>query len=394
MRLQREIRAEGGARTSSTHDPAAPERVSGAAADGGGTIRVASVPASHVYVQHLAPVTALDELPAIARLRDPDPDDPERPAGAKWWPPTMLEPAWVRAHPEFDLMHLQFGFDARSPAQLQQLVDALRETGRPLVYTVHDLRNPHHEHRDAHDAQLDVLIPAAAALVTLTPGTAAEIRRRWGAEARVLPHPHVVDLDTMRRMSDRTPRSPGDAFRVGVHVKSLRASMNPLPVLRVLTEVVRELSGAVLQVNGHTDVLRPGERYDRALAEFLEEAAAEGLLELHVHDFLDDAALWAYLSSLDASVLPYRFGTHSGWLEACRDLGTAVIAPDCGYYREQGPVFEYRNHDDVFDPQSLRAAVHRAYRTASPVPLGVEQRIVQREAIARAHAQLYEEVLR
>ncbi len=349
-----------------------------------------------MYVQHITPTAALDGPPAIERLLDPDPDSPDRPAGAKWWPPTMLEPEWVLTHPGFDVMHLQFGFDARTPAQLQELVDALRQTARPLVYTVHDLRNPHHDTRHAHDAQLDVLIPAADALVTLTEGAAAEIRSRWGAEARVLPHPHVVDLATMARVAATRPRRRhGDPLRIGVHVKSLRASMNPLPVLRALTEIVAELPGAVLQVNGHTDVLHAaGERYDRPLAEFLDGAAAAGLLELHVHDFLDDDALWAYLAALDVSVLPYRFGTHSGWLEACRDLGTAVIAPDCGYYREQGPVFEYRNHDDDFDPESLRSAVHRAYAAASPEPLSVGERAAQRDAIARAHAELYEAVLR
>ena len=41
------------------------------------------------------------------------------------------------------------------------------------------------------------------------------------------------------------------------------------------------------------------------------------------------------------SVLPYRFGTHSGWLEACFDLGTAVIAPSCGFYRQQHPCGEF-----------------------------------------------------
>src|SRR5690606_35496359 len=129
-------------------------------------------------------------------------------------------------------------------------------------------------------------------------------------------------------------------------------------------------------------------------AEFLERAAADGLLELRIHDFLDDEALWAYLASLDVSVLPYRFGTHSGWLEACRDLGTAVIAPDCGYYREQGPVFEYRNHDDDFDPDSLRSALHRAYAAPPPEPLSVERRSAQRAELARAHARMYEELLR
>ncbi len=175
-----------------------------------------------------------------------------------------------------------------------------------------------------------------------------------------------------------------------MHVKSLRASMNPLAVLRVLTEVVSELPGGVLQVNGHSDVLLPdGERYDAELAGFLRDAEADGAVELRVHDFLDDEALWAYLESLDVSVLPYRFGTHSGWLEACRDLGTAVVAPDCGYYRDQGPVFEYGNNESGLDADSLADAVQHAYAAPRAVPLPIAYRRDQRQQVAEAHARLY-----
>ncbi|WP_235038235.1 glycosyltransferase [Microbacterium sp. 18062] len=359
------------------------------------TIRVASVPASHVYVRHLDPPHPGDGLPRVERLADPDPDSPGRSTVSRWWPPAMLEPEWVRAHRDFDVFHLQFGFDAQTPAQLGGLVAALRETGRPLVQTVHDLRNPHHATRAEHDAQLDVLIPAADALVTLTPGAAAEIRRRWGRDARVLPHPHVVEADRIRLARIRRPRARREGFRVGVHVKSLRASMNPLPILRVLAAAIGEIPGGVLQVNGHRDVLRPGGAgYEPELGAYLAEAEAAGLLELHVHDFLPDAALWDYLESLDASVLPYRFGTHSGWLEACRDLGTAVIAPTCGYYREQGPVFAYGNDEDGLDEESLLAALHDAAVAGAPEPLPVEHRLGERQAIADAHARLYRDLLR
>lgn len=355
-----------------------------------GVIRVASVPADHVYVRHLSPVDAVDDLPLIVRLDDPDPDDPRQSATSRWWPPAMLDPQWVRDRSDFDVFHLQFGFDARAPEELQELVAALRETNRPLVYTVHDLRNPHHASRDEHDAQLDVLIPAADTLVTLTDGAAAEIESRWGRRPLVLPHPHVADFGAMRRAMHNSVRRSVSEFRVGVHVKSLRASMNPLAVLRVLTEVVSELPGGVLQVNGHSDVLLPdGERYDAELAGFLHDAEADGAVELRVHDFLDDEALWAYLESLDVSVLPYRFGTHSGWLEACRDLGTAVVAPDCGYYRDQGPVFEYGNNESGLDADSLADAVQHAYAAPRAVPLPIAYRRDQRQQVAEAHARLY-----
>ena len=91
--------------------------------------------------------------------------------------------------------------------------------------TVHDLRNPHHHERDLHDAQLGVLVEAADAVLTLTPGAAAEIAERWGREALVVPHPHVVDGAAALRV-----RGPAhDGFVIGVHAKSLRAGMDPLP---------------------------------------------------------------------------------------------------------------------------------------------------------------------
>ena len=352
----------------------------------GRVLTVASVPAAHVYVRHLAPEVRPG---AVVRLPDPDPDRPGRSTVEKWWPPVMLRPEWVRRH-EVDVFHLQFGFDACGPEQLADLVAALRERGTPYVHTVHDLRNPHHASRAAHDAQLDVLLPAADAVVTLTPGAAREIRERWHREAVVLPHPHVVELDTAARIRARRARDPRPGFRIGLHVKSLRASMDPLRILPTLVETARSLPGAVLQVNAHRDVLDDdGARRDERLATYLRTHAAVGDLELEVHDFLPDDALWDYLASLDVSVLPYRFGTHSGWLEACRDLGTTVVAPTCGFFAEQGPVLDYVHDEASFDAHSLVAALTRAYEERPQWGASLEERRVQRAAVADAHERLY-----
>ncbi|CAM4010613.1 glycosyltransferase family 1 protein [Nocardioides marinus] len=344
------------------------------------------MPSGHVYVRHLAPE---EDDGRVVRLPDPDPDTPQRPAGARWWPPVMLRPEWAR-DADFDLLHLHFGFDAVDPSTLGELTEVLRGRGKPFVLTVHDLRNPHHEDRALHDAQLDVLVPAADALVTLTTGAAAEIRRRWDREALVLPHPHVVPLAAMEAAQERRSWARGDTFRVGLHVKSLRASMAPMRLLPTLVDTVAQLPGAVLQVNGHRDVLDPdGARRDESLAAYLHEQADAGRLELHVHDFLDDQALWAYLASLDVSVLPYRFGTHSGWLEACRDLGTAVVAPTCGFYADQGPVLSYTHDESHLDEDSLAAALRRAHEQRSTHGISVAERRAQRATVAAAHDRLY-----
>ncbi|MCW2762449.1 MAG: hypothetical protein JWR85_2650 [Marmoricola sp.] len=350
----------------------------------GTTTLVASVPASHVYVRHIAAET--DD--GVARLPDPDPASPGQSTEQVWWPPVMLSKEWIQQH-DFDVFHVQFGFDAFDPEDLREVIDAVHARGRMFVQTVHDLRNPHHSSRELHDAQLAVLLHGADEVVTLTNGAAEEIERRWGRTAHVLSHPHVVDFATMD--AQRTMVGSGDGrFRLGLHVKSLRASMDPLTILRTLLEAVRALPGAVLQVNGHKDVLLPnGARYDHALATFLRESEVAGLLELQVHDFMSDAQLWDYLTGLDASVLPYRFGTHSGWLEACRDLGTSVIAPTCGYYAEQGPVHSYVLDEHGFEPASLVRAVNEAYEAGPVRPLSVQQRRAQRAAVAEAHRVLY-----
>jgi glycosyltransferase involved in cell wall biosynthesis len=359
-----------------------------ARATGSRQVVVASVPSGHVYVRHLA---AEDES-QVRRLPDPDPADPRRSAEQAWWPPVMLDPAWIRAA-EFDVFHLQFGFDAWSPDRLHEVVAALRARRKPFVYTVHDLRNPHHEARELHDAQLDVLVPAADALVTLTDGAAAEILHRWGRAAHVVPHPHVVDLDLMDLIRARHVASSGGP-RVGLHVKSLRSGMSPERLLPTLLQFAAATPGAVLQVNGHRDVLEPtGARYDEALARRLRAAADDDLVDLRVHDFMSDDDLFDYLASLDVSVLPYRFGTHSGWLEACRDLGTTVVAPSCGHYADQGSVVTYEHDEDRFDAASLHRALQQAVAQPGLGAMTAGERRAQRAGVAAFHVGLYRELM-
>lgn len=351
-------------------------------------IRIASVPAGHVYVRHCS----VPEDDGVRRLEDPRPNGAPS-TSQRWWPPVMLQPNWIDAHHEdFDVFHLHFGFDAQSPAQLRQLVDALHRHGKPFVYTVHDLRNPHQTDPAIHDAALDVIVPAADRLITLTPGAARTISSRWGRTATVLPHPHVVEPP---RMAQARPERAG-RFRVGVHAKSLRPNMAVLPVVRVLAETVAGIPAAELQVNIHREVTDPASpSHAPQLLRELRELAEQDRLTLVVHDYFDDEQLWDYLTSLDLSVLPYRFGTHSGWLEACHDLGTAVAAPDCGFYAQQRPCHGYgHSQDGGLDEESLHKAVLAASEEAAAPRAEVSERMRERAGIAAAHRALYTEVLR
>lgn len=345
---------------------------------------IASVPSSHVYVRHLSPPPP--HATAVVRLPDPpsgaSPDSP-------WWPPRMLTRAWVEEHAsDFDVMHVHFGFDAISPEDLGDVVDALHRHRKPLVLTVHDLRNPHHDAAELHDAQLAVLIEAADALITLTPGAAATIRTRWGRDATVLPHPQVVPDEWLGRA-----RAPRAEFVVGLHAKSLRANMDPLPLVDALVAALPGMPGARLRVDAHTDVMTEGyPRYEPAFADHLRALADEDALDLRVHDYFTDDELWGYLQGLDVSVLPYQFGTHSGWLEACHDLGTWAAAPNCGFYDEQRPCLSYAANGPS-RTSSLVTAVRTAYGnwltggTAPRASLGT--RHTERRLLGRAHERAY-----
>ena len=298
----------------------------------------------------------------------------------------MLDEGWIRDHAaEFDVYHLHFGFDQTPPETLQRIADTLHELGKPLVYTVHDLRNPHQVDPAAQDAALDVLVPAADALITLTPGAARAVERRWGRSAEVIPHPHVLPLDMWQ------PRGPADRVpTVGLSFKSMRANMNPLPVALVLVE--RAARGDIrLVLDAHTDVVTPGQRHhDAEVAAMLSDARESPGTRVEVHGVYSDEQLWAHLRGLDLSVLPYRFGTHSGWLELCHDLGTRVLAPRTGYYHEQHPgvlAFEWEESGTprVKDVDAALAAV----AGSAPWQASAQERTTQRRRIAAAHAEVY-----
>lgn len=339
-----------------------------------GSVRVLHVPADHGYVAHLTD----DRVPGVAFVQLPGDDGGWRPAPA-------LGAGWVEEHAGlFDVLHVHFGFEGRTPDELHDLVAALRSAGRGLVLTVHDLENPHLATQDGYARLLDVLVPAAHAVVTLTPGAADEIARRWGRQAGVVPHPHVAPLDEIG-----LPRPQRPHRVVGLHLKSLRANLQAAPVLRSLVEAVGRLPQTGLRVDVHDEALDPGfPRHDAELLRELRAAAATGALDLRVHPRFDDAGLLDYLRGLDVSVLGYGFGTHSGWLELCCDLGVPVVAGRVGFLHQQQALVQV----DLHDPGALAEGLAQALAPGPDVAATAEARLAQRLEIAGAHRELYRQV--
>lgn len=327
-------------------------------------IRVASIPADHPYVEH---IQELDE-PA-ARVLPEIFHEPGR-----WWPPRRLDPSWLTAHAhEFDLLHGHFGYESLTIEQLQRSLATLRRLGKPLVLTVHDLQNPHLADDERHHAQLAMLVAQAVEIVTLTPGAAREIRERWGRSARVVAHPHVVPLD-------QVAGTGATGNRVGVHLGDLRERVDVAPIAADLRRIAQRYP-VTIDVQPHA--------WHEAAPQTRQAVESIGADELRVRDRLPDDELFAEVRRTRVQVLPYRRGTHSGWLEMCLDLGVAVAAPAVGYLREQHPRHPAVRGYESSEHGSLQSAVMQLVDSRPQQAGWPAFRRAQREQVASAYAEVY-----
>jgi hypothetical protein len=330
------------------------------------TLRILTVPARHPYIEAVTPTTV--QAVAVGRT-------------VGWEPDPIFAPGAVTAlADQLDAVHLHFSFDHLDVPTVRSWLAELQSHDIPLVLTAHDLRNPHHDTRDPHDQLLAELIPAAAAVLTLTTGAAAEIATRFGRRAQVVPHPSLVD-------PTRTAGVTTETGLAVLHLKSLRRNLiEPLALVEAAAVGVARAGGR-LRVDLHPDV-----RDDPRLRGLGRIPGVETV----VHPRFDDLALERYVRGAHVTVLPYRWGTHSGWLELARDLGTRVVAPDCGYYRDQwSDVVSYTNNEvDGLDAESLSAAVAYALGRPPQPPAERSVRLAETTAVRRTHQALYRKLVR
>ncbi|WP_336647146.1 glycosyltransferase [Micrococcus luteus] len=370
------------------------------------SITVQHVPAQHPYTRAIRPLDP-GAAPDVEFL--PDPPVPGAPAH-QWWPPRALRAEWLAEHRP-DVLHVHFGFEHFSPAQLAAALDAQHAHGGAVVVTVHDLENPHLTDQGPHRDRLAVLLGRADAVLTLTPGAAATLARDYGVRALVVPHPHIVPLeDLVAQGDDDAPGAepgllPPDASddgdgaaapaRLLVHAKDLRAQVAPVALLPVLAAAVGTLAERGVDARVTVEVQDTVQDED-ALAALRAGCAHHGF-ELWQHDRLDDPALHALLRDVDVSVLPYRIGTHSGWVEMCRDLGVPVAVADIGHIADQSGAWLTPDSLAAFDPEdpdSLADALETLVRArARTAPADPAARARQRRRVAAAHVAVYREAL-
>lgn len=303
---------------------------------------------------------------------------------------------------DVDVAHVHLGHDYLSVGAVERAMASLASSGVPVLLTVHDIHHP----SDLEDPQLldrvGALVTASARVVTLTEEDALRMLERWDVAAAVVPHPRLLDeseISTAVRAANHL-RGDGPGPVVGVLLERMGENIEGPELLDNLAGVPIGRQDAELRI------LVESRSWQEAVGEepgthgdpLVSELAGEGdwrSVRLVTYEALDLGPLLPELAALDVCVLPYRFASHSTWLELCRDLGVAAVFPDVGFLAEQW----FSGHDPALfggkaynpgDPVDVARAVSAVLDQPRPVPPRTETAAAR--SVMAAYAQLYREV--
>ncbi|WP_187702053.1 hypothetical protein [Dietzia sp. CQ4] len=360
---------------------------------GASRTRVAVLPAAHPAVRRITGLASSGRLEMV----------PMRPGvvNGESHPGTYVKgdgPAPDRDLDHVDVAHVHFGYDYLDPESARDVIEHLSHAGVPMVLTVHDIVYPSHEDSEPHRGYTGTLVGAAVQVLTLTEVAARELWVRWGVEAMVVPHPRLLDeaeISSAIRASKHL-RAPGDTV-VGVLLERMGENIEGPELLDLLAPVATGRRNAHLRIVVEAQAWRDacGEDRESGGHHLVAELAAEGGWEsvrLIRYEARDLGPVLAEFAALDVCVLPYRFATHSTWLELCRDLGVTPVLPAVGFLREQW--FDRCDPDEhsgeVYDPRDP-GTLTWAVRTAIDEPRSPPPRVEGADPgkVMAAHEQAY-----
>ncbi|MDX2356187.1 hypothetical protein [Dietzia sp. PP-33] len=360
---------------------------------------MAVLPAAHPAVRRITGLGSSDHIellpvrPGVVNGEPPPDTDPDTSDGISDGDPLD----------HVDVAHVHFGYDYLEPESVAEVVGHLGRNGVPMVLTVHDIVYPTDQDALPHRSRTGALVQAAAKVLTLTEVAAQELWVRWGVEALVVPHPRLLSELEISAAVRAAKHLRGDEDTVvGVLLERMGENLEGPELLDLLAPAAAGRRGAHLRIVVEAQAWRDacGEDRESGGHHLVAELAAEGDWEsvrLVRYEALDLKLVLAEFAALDVCVLPYRFATHSTWLELCRDLGVAPVLPAVGFLREQwfdrcDPADHSGEVYDPRDPGSLTWAVRSAIdepRAAPPRVEGADPRTVM-----AAHEQVYRSAAR
>ncbi len=245
-------------------------------------------------------------------------------------------PAWDF----FDVLHLHT-VELAAAADLSSLSSRLRDTGKGLVFTLHDLVPNIETDNSAFAVKTRLVTQTASSVVTLTHAAGEQVRTRLGVKPAVIPHGYAVAPDLV---SQRGGGASGllifGALRPNRNLLALVRAWRLLPAARPPLRVLLRSFGASDQ-----------ERYADKLAELEGVVRAEpDLMVETTTEVLSVGELVQRCQHATALVMPYHRITHSGQLELARDLGLSAVVPDVPTLRAQLSETKADKHPCVWFP--------------------------------------------
>jgi beta-1,4-mannosyltransferase len=293
---------------------------------------------------------------------------------------TILSIDWISTYLAlFDIVHVQFGYNDCQTDDLRRFSNFLRNQGKRLIFTLHDLTNPQTEDQSHHAANTEALVEGATKVITLTAACADLIRDRYDINPVTIQHPHVLPLDRIGR-----PRARTESKTIAIHLKSLR------PGVRDAAREIKSVVHAIridptlrlrIDINDEAD---PAIERIPSLVAALEHLRGDPRVSILIHGRFSEREFDQYFYKVDVSVLPYSLGTHSGWAEACMDAGVAVLAPKTTLVPHQNEAviaYDRTSSTDLTGRVLSAPGTQRAWTE--------DARRSQRERIWDAHCDLY-----
>ena len=290
---------------------------------------------------------------------------------------------WIESNSDrFDLMHVLGDVEGVE----QEDLTALQETGKPLVYTYAGNSRP---------ASLSetILMRGADRIVVNSHQAHSDANEIHGRQATLVPHSHVLSLEAMGHLAPGRRIPP---FTIGFALDSLSPDPTGETIVEVMTRMARESSCFRARVDVEASSFEP-ESAPGSLAPLLTGLARRGQLDLRVHERFGSLEISDFAVGVDMAVVSSWTGPGIGWIEACRDAGTAVIAPAGRDSDTLRPSFGFRifptgacNRDDL---GSAFDEAQRALQRGEMEPVGADRRRHHRRNIASLHSRIFSEVL-
>ena len=296
----------------------------------------------------------------------------------------------------FDVCHIHFGFEFEPIEVVQTALDLLKERGKPIVFTIHELSSVHGVTGEVYQQYMAMICDYATSYITLSEGAKHEFQDVYGTNLPVSVTPHgrvsICSHEGGRLRSKKTVLMYG----------SLRKNRN------ILTTFINVALASADKWNLRW-ITKPFTDMQ------LQDPALQVVIKLHDGSSasiettlpMSDSEMVQMVAGADVLVLPYLEAGHSGQLELAFDCGTPVVSAKVGFLYDQTKFWpeKFRSNVNFVDwsdgkrwlyQQRIVSAVRQVVN-ADRHDRMILERIIFRESehkkIIRAHRRIYEEAL-